>query len=205
MLLKIAITTTTTLLTLSVLTACSSSRPGAESSPSEQRSASPAPFGTPPRLRRRAAPTAGRMQSWEPSCACRRWRHRWTSPSARTTPPYATCSKIPLRLTLEDFAGREKVSYLPEGLEHSGSPGSDPEDGDLIYFVPWGNLGFSYNAEGVGYSDQTIHVGWRDGRTLGTAEAGIKGHAAALTAPQRAIACTSTRSMEAATRRPGRR
>ncbi len=40
-----------------------------------------------------------------------------------------------------------------------GSPGSDPADGDLIYFIPWGNLGFYYNTDGIGYSDQTIHLG----------------------------------------------
>lgn len=36
---------------------------------------------------------------------------------------------------------------------------ADPEDGDLIYFVLWGNLGFYYNTDGIGYSDQTIHLG----------------------------------------------
>ena len=69
---------------------------------------------------------------------------------------------LPLTITLEEFAGREKISYLPRDLEHRGSPGSDPEDGDLIYFVPWGNLGFYYNAEGIGYSDDTIHLGTYD-------------------------------------------
>ena len=48
---------------------------------------------------------------------------------------------------------------LPRKLKYRGSRGSDPEDGDLIYFVPWGNLGFYYNAAGIGYSDQTIHLG----------------------------------------------
>jgi hypothetical protein len=37
-----------------------------------------------------------------------------------------------------------------------------PESGDLIYFVPRGNLGFYYNAEGIGYSDDTIHPGTYD-------------------------------------------
>jgi hypothetical protein len=68
-------------------------------------------------------------------------------------------SMLPLTLTVEEFAGREKISYLPRELRHRGSPGSDPESGDLIYFVPWGNLGFYYNAEGIGYSDDTIHLG----------------------------------------------
>ncbi|CAN7756731.1 cyclophilin-like fold protein [Ensifer adhaerens] len=61
-------------------------------------------------------------------------------------------SMLPLTLKLEEFAGREKISYLPRKLKHIGSPGSDPEDGDLIYFVPWGNLG-------IDYSDQTLHIG----------------------------------------------
>jgi len=71
-------------------------------------------------------------------------------------------SMLPLTLTLDEFAGREKISYLPRKLSHRGSPGSDPESGDLIYFVPWGNLGFYYNAEGIGYSDDTIHLGTYD-------------------------------------------
>jgi hypothetical protein len=68
-------------------------------------------------------------------------------------------SMLPLTLKLEEFAGKEKVAYLPRRLTHSGSPGSDPEDGDLIYYIPWGNLGFYYDAAGIGYSDQTVHLG----------------------------------------------
>jgi len=71
-------------------------------------------------------------------------------------------SMLPMTLNVEEFSGREKISYLPRELEHQGSPGSDPESGDLIYFVPWGNLGFYYNAEGIGYSDDTIHLGTYD-------------------------------------------
>jgi hypothetical protein len=66
---------------------------------------------------------------------------------------------LPLTLSLEEFNGREKITYLPRELDTDGSPGSDPEDGDLIYFVPWGNLGFYYNTDGIGYSDQVIHLG----------------------------------------------
>ncbi|MEV0089562.1 cyclophilin-like fold protein [Saccharopolyspora sp. NPDC050642] len=68
-------------------------------------------------------------------------------------------SMLPLTIGLEEFAGREKISYLPRELNHAGAPGSDPEDGDLIYFTPWGNLGFYYDASGIGYSDQTVHIG----------------------------------------------
>lgn len=68
-------------------------------------------------------------------------------------------SMLPLTLSMKEFAGREKIADLPRPLHYEGSPGSDPEDGDLIYYVPWGNLGFYYNASGIEYSDQTIHLG----------------------------------------------
>lgn len=68
-------------------------------------------------------------------------------------------SMLPLTLEFEEFAGREKIGYLPRRLDVDGAPGSDPENGALIYFVPWGNLGFYYNTEGIGYSDDTINLG----------------------------------------------
>ncbi|MDI9915353.1 cyclophilin-like fold protein [Rhodococcus sp. IEGM 1379] len=58
-------------------------------------------------------------------------------------------SMLPLTLSVEEFAGREKISQLPRKLETDRSPGSDPEDGDLIYFAPWGNIGFYYNTDGA--------------------------------------------------------
>lgn len=66
---------------------------------------------------------------------------------------------LPTQLTVEEFNGKEKISYLPRELNYEGSPGSDPEDGDLIYFTPWGNLGFYYDASGIDYSDATLHIG----------------------------------------------
>lgn len=71
-------------------------------------------------------------------------------------------SLLPLTLTLEEYAGREKISYLPRALTLDGSPGSDPKDGDLIYFIPWGNLGFYYDASSIVFSDQTLHIGTYD-------------------------------------------
>ena len=68
-------------------------------------------------------------------------------------------SKLPLTLRFEEFNGREKIAYPPRKLDVDGVPGSDPENGDLICFVPWGNLGFYYNADGIGYSDETINLG----------------------------------------------
>lgn len=66
---------------------------------------------------------------------------------------------LPVTVAVTEFAGREKLGTLPRELVTAGSPGSDPEDGDLIYFIPWGNVGFYYNTDGIGDSDQTIHLG----------------------------------------------
>jgi hypothetical protein len=71
-------------------------------------------------------------------------------------------SMLPLTLDVEELSGREKIGYLPRELEVAGTAGSDPEDGDLIYYRPWGNLGFYYDASGIEYSDQTLHLGTYD-------------------------------------------
>lgn len=68
-------------------------------------------------------------------------------------------SLLPLTIALEEFSGREKIGYPPRRLVTEGSPRHDSEDGDLIYFAPWGNLGFYYNAEGIGHDDRVIHLG----------------------------------------------
>lgn len=68
-------------------------------------------------------------------------------------------SRLPLTMELKEYAGREKIGYFSRKLATDGSPGSDPEDGDLIYFVPWGNVGFYYDTSGISYSGQTIHIG----------------------------------------------
>ena len=71
-------------------------------------------------------------------------------------------SLLPVTIGLEEHNGREKIGYFSRKLTTTGSPGSDPENGDLIYFVPWGNIGFYYNAAGIEYSDLTIHIGKYD-------------------------------------------
>ncbi|MBB4303485.1 hypothetical protein GGD81_002528 [Rhodobium orientis] len=71
-------------------------------------------------------------------------------------------SMLPLTIDFKEYAGREKIGYLPRKLKLEDTPGSDPEDGDLIYFVPWGNLGFYYNASGTAFSKQTPHIGKYD-------------------------------------------
>ncbi|MCP2323935.1 hypothetical protein HDA40_002442 [Hamadaea flava] len=73
-------------------------------------------------------------------------------------------AQLPLTLTFEEFAGREKISYLPRRLATDGSAGSAPANGTLIYYKPWGNLGFYYRAAG-GHDANLI--------PLGTVETGL--------------------------------
>ncbi len=70
-------------------------------------------------------------------------------------------STLPLTLEFEDFARMEKLSYLPRDLTTEGVTGSPPANGDLIYFVPWGNIGFFYDAErrDASYDEQVIPIG----------------------------------------------
>lgn len=53
-------------------------------------------------------------------------------------------SMLPLTLEFEDFAGNEKISYLPRELDHEETEGSILNQGDFLYYIPWGNVGFWY-------------------------------------------------------------
>ena len=69
---------------------------------------------------------------------------------------------LPLTLTLEDYAGTEKISYLPKRLSTEDAPaGSDPSVGDITYYVPWGNLAIFY--KDFGYSNGLVILGKIDG------------------------------------------
>jgi hypothetical protein len=68
-------------------------------------------------------------------------------------------SMLPLTLDVEEYAGSEKIAYLPRSLDTTGATGWQPRDGDLIYFAPWGNLGFYYDASGARFHDGVIHLG----------------------------------------------
>lgn len=69
---------------------------------------------------------------------------------------------LPLTLTMEDYAGTEKVSDLPASLSTEGAPeGSDPSVGDIAYYAPWGNLAIYYRD--FGYSSGLVILGKIDG------------------------------------------
>lgn len=75
-------------------------------------------------------------------------------------------SLLPLTLTLDDYAGTEKIANLPRKLSKDGAPaGIDPSIGDIAYYAPWGNLAIYY--KDFGYSDGliklgTIDAGWEE-------------------------------------------
>ena len=67
-------------------------------------------------------------------------------------------SLLPLPLTLEDYVGTEKISYLPQTLSTDDAPaGSDPSVGDIAYYAPWGNLAIFYRD--VGYASGLVILG----------------------------------------------
>jgi hypothetical protein len=67
-------------------------------------------------------------------------------------------SLLPLTLTLEDYAGTEKISDLPKRLSTEGAPsGSDPSVGDITYYAPWGNLAIFYRD--FGHSSGLVILG----------------------------------------------
>jgi hypothetical protein len=67
-------------------------------------------------------------------------------------------SLLPLTLTLEDYAGTEKISHLSERLSMEDAPnGSDPSVGDIAYYAPWENLAIYY--KDFGYSNGLVILG----------------------------------------------
>jgi hypothetical protein len=78
-------------------------------------------------------------------------------------------AQLPLTLTLEDYAGTEKINYLPKRLSTEGAPsGSDPSIGDIAYYAPWGNLAIYYRDSG--YANGLVILGKIDGG-IGTLQA----------------------------------
>lgn len=54
-------------------------------------------------------------------------------------------AQLPITVTFDDFAGAEKIAYLPEDLSTQDAPkGDDPQIGDVACYGPWGNLVFYY-------------------------------------------------------------
>lgn len=72
-------------------------------------------------------------------------------------------SRLPLNVTLNDYAGAEKIFYPDPALTTDGAPrGNASSRGDIDLYIPWGNIAFFYGGDG-GYSNSMIHLGKIDG------------------------------------------
>jgi hypothetical protein len=69
---------------------------------------------------------------------------------------------VPMTLTFEDFAGREKIAYPPSDIQVAGSPPSSAGAGDLAIYTPWGNLAFFYEGDRGTPSDAIVRIGTFD-------------------------------------------
>lgn len=68
-------------------------------------------------------------------------------------------SLLPLTVTFKDYAGTEKITYLPKRLSSKGAPaGTDPSIGDIAYYAPWGNIAIFY--QDFGFSEGLIKLGY---------------------------------------------
>jgi hypothetical protein len=54
-------------------------------------------------------------------------------------------SLLPMSLAMEDYAGKEKIGFLPRKLSIQGlQPYGGEAVGDLAYYAPWGNIAIFY-------------------------------------------------------------
>lgn len=68
---------------------------------------------------------------------------------------------LPLSLTLENYAGIERIAMLPRKLSMSGAPaGIAPQAGDVAYYAPWGNLAIF--VDGSAYARGLVRLGGID-------------------------------------------
>ena len=75
-----------------------------------------------------------------------------------TAPATDFASLLPLRLTLTDYAGTEKISDLPRRLTIEGAPaGVEPTTGDITYYAPWRNLAIFHRD--AGYAVGLVRLG----------------------------------------------
>lgn len=68
-------------------------------------------------------------------------------------------SMLPLTLEFEEYAGNEKISYLPRELDHEGTETQILTQGDFLYFIPWGNIGFWYTEDQSNSPDVSLVLG----------------------------------------------
>ncbi|RGC65296.1 hypothetical protein C5N14_29340 [Micromonospora sp. MW-13] len=71
-------------------------------------------------------------------------------------------SMLPMTLPFEECGGRKKVTTLSRRVDYDGATGMTLENADPFSYMPWGNLGFFYRADGLGHSDDLVRTGTTD-------------------------------------------
>ncbi len=72
-------------------------------------------------------------------------------------------SRLPLEVTLNDYASAEKIFYPSPALDISGAPRgfSNPQPGDITIYAPWGNIAIFYKS--FSSSNSLIRIAHIDG------------------------------------------
>ncbi|RDZ11115.1 hypothetical protein C3744_22385 [Priestia megaterium] len=66
-------------------------------------------------------------------------------------------AQLPLKITFEDYVGKEKISILQKRLSADNvQSGNQPQKGDFAYYSPWGNLAIFYKGFGDATNDLII-------------------------------------------------
>lgn len=53
-------------------------------------------------------------------------------------------AQLPLEVTVEDYAGKEKIFYPPSKLSTALTPLANSKTGSLAYYAPWGDVVMFY-------------------------------------------------------------
>lgn len=72
-------------------------------------------------------------------------------------------SRLPLEITMTDYAGAEKIyTFSPVLITEGTTLGhNNPQRGDIDFYVPWGNIGVFYKV--VNGNSQLVNLGQIDG------------------------------------------
>lgn len=74
-------------------------------------------------------------------------------------------SRLPIEVTMNDYAGAEKIFYPEPAFNTEGTlKGHTPSRGDVDLYAPWGNVALFYKSGS--YSSELIHLGRIDGNGI---------------------------------------
>jgi hypothetical protein len=66
---------------------------------------------------------------------------------------------LPMTLEFSDYGGKEKVATPSGALDYTDAKGLNAQEGDLFSYMPWGNIGFFYDAKGNTFLNALTKIG----------------------------------------------